>query len=214
MIRRPTIVYLVLLVGLIGAYYFLKNREKPADISLTLEPTLEVSYLFTAEQGTPTGIRIESKSGQIVEVARGAENAWVLTLPIEAQADQAASEAAATQITTMRILDTVPEVDPALVGLETPEYVLTIKFSSGVERIVEVGVITPTESGYYVHDAEGKVVIISKSAIDALLGLLNNPPYLETPTPSPIPSETPPPPTQTLPSTVEGGTPSKETATP
>jgi hypothetical protein len=190
MIRTSTVVYIILLLVLAGAYYYLKNREQPADIELTVEPTEEISYLISAEEGTPSSIRIESKTGEIVEVARGADDAWALTQPSEAQADQAAAEAAASQITTMRILDSVPDVDPEIVGLETPEYVLTIKFTSGVERTVDVGVITPTESGYYVRDAAGEIVIVSIDAIDSLLGLLNNPPYLETLTPLPAPSET------------------------
>jgi hypothetical protein len=197
--RRSTVVYIALLLVLAGAYYYLNSREQPADIELTLtvEPTSEVSYLFAANEGTPTSIRIESKAGDTVEVTRGEDNAWALTQPDEATADQAAAEAAASQVTTMRILDTVPDVDPGIVGLEDPEYVLTIKFTSGGQRTVDVGVITPSESGYYVRDAEGAVVIISRSAIDALLGLLTNPPYLETPTPPPgtpevdtVPSET------------------------
>jgi hypothetical protein len=211
MIRRSTVVYMLLLLGLVGVYYYLNHREQPADISLTAEPTSEVSYLFNAEDGTPTSIRIESKTGETVEVARDAENTWVLTLPIKAKADQAASEAAASQITTMEILDSVPEIDPKIVGLDVPQYVLTIKFTGGVERIVDVGVITPTESGYYVRDPEGKVVIVSKSSVDALLGLLSNPPYQETLTPSPsaLPAtETP------LPTTPETGTPMTLTPTP
>ena len=100
----------------------------------------------------------------------------------------------------MSVLDSVPDVDPKIVGLEIPEYVLTIKFTSGVERTIDVGVITPTESGYYVRDAAGKIVIVGRSAIDSLLGLLDNPPYLETLTP--------------LPPMPEAGTPSSETATP
>ncbi len=190
MIRRSTVVYIVLLLALAGTYYYLNHRAKPADIEVTAVPGSEVSqaYLFTAEDGTPSSIRIEAKAGQAVEIERGADNAWALMQPIEAKADQGAAEAAASQITTMSILDTVPEIDPKIVGLETPEYVLTVKFTSGVERTVDIGVITPTESGYYVRDADGKVLIISKSAIDSLLGLLDNPPYLETLTPSPIPS--------------------------
>jgi hypothetical protein len=196
MIRTSTVVYIVLLFVLAGAYYYLKNREQPADIELTVEPTEEISYLFPAEDGTPSSIRIESKTGEVVEVARGAEDAWELTEPKEAPADQAAAEATASQITTMRILDSVPDVDLKIVGLDTPEYVLTIKFTSGVERTVDVGVITPTESGYYVRDAADKIVIVSRDAIDPLLGLLTNPPYLETLTPSPAPAvetSTPPP---------------------
>ena len=189
MIRRSTVVYIVLLLALAGAYYYLNNRNKTAGIEVTAEATSEVTqgYLFTAEDGTPSSIRIESKAGQTVEIARGTDNAWALTQPSEAKAEQGAAEAAASQITTMSILDTVPEIDPKIVGLETPEYVLTVKFTSGGERTVDIGVITPTESGYYVSKKDGKVIIVSKSAIDSLLGLLNNPPYLETLTPSPAP---------------------------
>jgi hypothetical protein len=189
MIRRSTVVYIVLLLVLAGAYYYLNNREQPADIELTVEPGSEVTYLFNAEEGTPSSIRIESKSGETVEVARGADNAWELTEPIEAAADQGVAEAAASQVTTMRVLDTVPDVDPSIVGLEDPEYVLTIGFTSGGERTVDVGVITPSESGYYVRDGD-TIVIVSRSAIDSLLGLLTNPPYLETLTPAPATSET------------------------
>lgn len=185
MIRRSTVVYIILLFILAGVYYYLSNREQPAEIELTVEPGAEVSeeYLFTIEEGTPTSIRIESRSGETVEVARGEDNAWALTQPKEAKADQGAAEAAASQVATMRILDTVPDVDPGIVGLQDPEYMLTIEFTSGGERTVDIGVITPSESGYYVRDRE-RVVIVSKSAIDALLGLLTNPPYLETPTPA------------------------------
>ena len=201
MIRRPTVVYIVLLLVLAGAYYYLNNREQPAEIELTVEPSSEVAqeYLFTAEEGTPTSIRIESKSGETVEVARGEDNAWTLIQPVEAKADQGAAEAAASQVTTMPILDVVPDLDPGIIGLDDPEYVLTMKFTGGGERTVDVGVITPTESGYYVRESD-KIVIVSRSAIDALLGLLTNPPYLETPTPAPV--------------TPEAGTPSSESATP
>ena len=200
MIRTSTVVYIILLLALAGVYYYLNNREQPADIELTVEPTSEIAYLFTAEEGMPTSIRIESQTGETVEVARDAENAWTLVEPAEAPAEQGAAEAAASQVTTMRILDTVPDVDPEIVGLDEPEYVLTVVFTGGGERTVEIGVITPTESGYYVRDTGGKVVIVSRSAIDALLGLLTNPPYLETPTPAPM--------------TPEEGTPSNGTATP
>ena len=193
--RQSTVIYVLLFLVLIGAYYYLNNREQPADITPTLEPAAEVSYLFTAEEGLPTSIRIESKAGDTVEVARNAENAWVLILPREATADQASAEAAASQVTTMQILDRLPDIDPEIVGLTDPEYILVIKFTSGVERNVKIGVITPTESGYYVQNTDGETVIVSKSSVDALLGLLNNPPYLETPTPSPIAlTETPIPP--------------------
>jgi hypothetical protein len=186
MIRRSTIVYLLLLLGLVGVYYYLSTREPSAEAEATLEPTVEVAYLFSAEEGTPSSFRLEAKSGAAVELERGGDNAWKLIQPVEAAADPAAAEAAASQLTTLRILDTVPDLDPASVGLEPPEYVLTLKFTSGTEQTIDLGVLTVSESGYYARDPDGKIVIVSRDAIDALLSLLENLPYLETPTPSPV----------------------------
>jgi len=210
MIRRSTVVYIIILLALAGAYYYLNNREQPnADILVTPEPADAATYLFTADDGVPTSIRIESKSGEIVELARDADNAWALILPIEAKAEQGASEAVASQVTTMRVLDTVPQVDLGIVGLEAPEYLLTVKFNDGMERTINIGVVTPTESGYYVQDVSGgDVLIVSRSAVDPLLGLLTAPPYLETLTPSPTATEAP------LLSTPQAGTAPGETVTP
>ena len=99
-----------------------------------------------------------------------------MTLPFEAKAEQGSSEAAASQITTMRVLDTIPEIDPEVVGLKDPVYTITIEFTGGKERSLNIGVVTPSENGYYVQDVSNKeVVIVSKSAVDALLGLLTSP---------------------------------------
>ena len=193
MIRRSTVVYIVILLAMAGAYFYLKNREQPAaDLAVTPEATLEeIRYLFTAAEGVPTSLRLTAKTGEVVELARDADNAWRVMLPIEAKADQAAAEAAASQVTTMRILESIPQIDLDLVGLKDPDYTLNITFDGGKERTVHVGVVTPTESGYYVQDdSGGDVLIVSKSSLDSLLGMLTRPPYLETPAPSPIPTET------------------------
>lgn len=183
--RRSTLVFLLLLLAMAGLYYYLNNREQPADIALTLTPEAEVTYLFTAEEGLPTTIRIEARTGEVVEVTRSADGAWELVLPENAAVEQAAVEAAASQVTTMPVLDSVPDVDADVVGLANPEYVLTVVFTSDVERMADIGVITPTESGYYVRDPAGRIVIASRSSVDSLLGLLTSPPYLETPTADP-----------------------------
>jgi uncharacterized protein DUF4340 len=208
--RRSTVIYLLLFLGMAGVYYFLNHREKPADIALTVTPGETVSYLFSSSDGVPTSIRVESKAGEVVELARNAENAWALNLPLKASAEQGASEAAASQITTIQITDRLPNINPKDVGLDAPDYKLTVKFTNNVERIAEIGVVTPTGNGYYARSGD-EIVIVSKSSIDALIGLLTNPPYAETLTPSPIPAtatETP------LPPTPEAATATNETVTP
>jgi hypothetical protein len=191
--RRSTVIFLLLFVVAIGAYYFLKSRKaaQPADVLTTPQATSQVSFLFDATDGVPTSIKVESKTGETVEIARNADNAWTILKPIEASADQGLAEAAASQVTAMRIQDKIQNVDLDVLGLKSPEYVLTIKFTSGVERKAEIGVITPSETGYYIRNEAGEVVIVSKDSVDALLGLLTNPPYAETPTPSPTATETP-----------------------
>ena len=216
MIRRSTVVYIVVLIAMVGAYFYLKNRgQAEPDVAATEEPTQEVSYLFTEASGIPSSIRIKAETGEIVELARDADNTWVLTQPFKAAADQAASEAVASQITTMRVLDRIPEMDLEVVGLKVPAYTITIGFTgnltSSKERTINIGVVTPSENGYYVQDESTKeVVIVSKSAVDALLGLLITPPYLETPTPSPLPATETPVPSLTP----QVSTPSSETPTP
>ena len=209
--RRSTVIVVLLFLVMAGGYYFLNNRPKPADIALTLEPADTISYLFSSADGVPVSIRVESKTGEVVELARNAENAWALTRPFEAAAEQGSAEAAASQITTLRILDRLPNISPKDVGLDVPEYTLIVKFTNAVERIAEIGVVTPTGSGYYVR-TNNEIVSVSASAIDAIIGLLTNPPYAETPTPSPIPptATNSPPPS----STPEAGTATNGPATP
>ena len=185
MIHRSTVVYIIVLLVVLGAFFFLRNRNQPEAVTATPDSTAEVNYLFTPDQGSPTSILIKAKTGETVGLARNAENAWELTQPVKAAAEQSASETAAGQITTMRILDKIPKIDLRLVGLKDPAYIMTVQFNNDTERTVRIGVVTPTESGYYVQNAAGdEVLIVTKSSIDALLGLLTAPPYAETPTPA------------------------------
>lgn len=189
--RRSTLVFILLFLVMAGAYYYLRNRSQStdtADIAITPEPQAETQFLFSAEDGVPNRIRLEAQTGEVVELARDADagNAWVLERPFAAAADQASSEAAATQVTTISITNTVPNVEPKDVGLDVPQYKLVVEFPNNVERIAEIGVLTPTENGYYTLK-DGEIVIVNRSGIDALISLLTNPPYAETLTPSPIP---------------------------
>jgi len=186
--RSASIIYIVLLAILAGLYYYLNNRPpEAADSGTPSSTTVAVEYLFNFEDGFPIRIHIESKDGETVEVARDAENAWAFVLPIEAPADQGSVEAAAGQVSTIRVLDHVPNLEAGAVGLDNPDFTITIHFTSDVERKIEIGVLTPTQSGYYVSRGDGEILIVNKSALDALIGLLTDPPYLATETP-PLPT--------------------------
>jgi hypothetical protein len=100
-------------------------------------------------------------------------------------------EEAASQVIALTILNRL-DLDPAVVGLKSPAYTITVGFSSGTVVIAEVGDVTPTESGYYVRKDDGSILVIDKYGMDALINLVLYPPYEEPPTPSPE-TETPTP---------------------
>jgi len=183
-----TLFTLVLFAALFTlAVYLKKQKEIPTEAT----PSDQISFVFTEADGAPTSIEVKSAAGDTVKVARNTDNVWALELPSAVEADQGLAEAAATQVTTLRILDKI-DADPGIFGFDNPSYIITIGFADGKKHVLEVGDITPTNSGYYVRVDDDKMLISSLSGIDALLQLVTSPPYLNTPTPSPLPpTETP-----------------------
>ncbi len=189
MIRRNTWFVLVLLVIVLGAAYYLNNRKAQQAASATPTGVATGSEsLFSASAGEPTDISVKDTTGKMVEVARNASGQWVLKAPTDAQADQASAEAAATQVTSLKVLSTV-QLDLNVVGLDKPAYIMAFTFKDGSKHTLSVGALTPIQDGYYASLDNGPVKIVDKAGIDALTQLLTQPPYAATPVP-PI-TETP-----------------------
>ena len=183
--RRSTGIYIFLLVILFGLYYILNNRDSKTEVEVALSTPISAEYLFEVGDGPATRIRVGSKAGEFIEVARNESNAWVITLPSEGEADQGTVESIAGQAATIRILDHIPDLAKEAVGLDNPEFTFTIQFGNDVERIINIGVPPPTGSGYYASRDDGEILILSGSGLDALIGLAANPPILETDTSPP-----------------------------
>ena len=193
--RRPlfqagTWISVLMLAALIGlAFYLSREKEKTAAEEAT--PTLEKTFIFTKADGMVSSIEVKPAEGETAKIARNAENAWEVTLPIQAEANQGQAEAAATQLTALPISSQIePGKSPSIFGLDSPAYVITIEFKDGKTRTLEVGDKTPTNSGYYVRVDKDKMLITDLNGIDALLQLKSFPPYLNTPTALP-PTEAP-----------------------
>src|SRR5215831_4217960 len=144
--RRSTVIYILLFLVMAGLYYYLNHHPQTADIAVTPGATISTpSFLFNAADGQPTDILVEAKDGGAVELTLNASKAWTVVKPIEAAAEPGSAEAAASGVTAISITDKLSaSVNPKDVGLDTPAYKITIKFNSGVERIAQIGVVTPT----------------------------------------------------------------------
>jgi hypothetical protein len=221
MIRRNTWILIILFAALVGFAFYLQNQKARQAASAT--PTSSTVFVFnTATDGNPTDIKIESSTGVTVEVARESSGPWAVKSPVAMGADQAAAEAAATQIGSLRVLGDF-QLGPDIVGLDKPSYTITIVFSSGKTHKLLVGSVNPIQTGYYTQLDGGKTQIVDKPGLDALLGIVTNPPYAQTLTPTvtltPFPTSTATatptiPPTETPAVSSTPGTPSPVTPVP
>ncbi len=180
MIRRSTLIVLIVLAALVAFSLYLRNQQAKQAARPT--PTEGSSAVFPTTDGAPTGISIQASGGSTVEFARDQTGTWIVKQPLAVAADQAASEAAASQVTGLRILSNV-QLGLDIVGLVTPADTMTVAFASGSTHKLLIGSVTPIQNGYYCQLDGGPVIVVDKPGIDALLGLLTAPPYLATLTP-------------------------------
>lgn len=188
MIKRPTWILLVILAMVIVAYLVIKSRH--AAISTELTPTaLGNNFLITQAAGTLQSLRIYDKQDRIVQIQRDISGTWIVTLPTPGVADQSLAEAAATQVGALRIVTTLDnQLNLVDAGLDSPGYTIELAYANGLTHAIQVGTLTPTNSGYYVLFDTGELYVVGLSGIDALLDLLAAPPFPATATPIP-PSE-------------------------
>lgn len=186
------------------------NRQKETKAA-EATPTAGLTKVFDVAEGNPSSIEIKPAEGETVQIKRDENKAWVVEQPLKLEADQGMAEAAASQLTALNVMNDVSG-EPSVFGLDKPAYVVTIEFDGGKTHTLEIGDRTPTNSGYYVRLDNSKMMIVETSGIDALTNMVFAPPYLSTPTSTPLPpTPTPVPPTETP---TPAGTESTATPTP
>jgi hypothetical protein len=198
--RTSTLVAVALFITAIGiAYLINRNAQVAAEANIT--PTVEEKFVFDSTKIVKK-IEVQPSEGQSAAIERNAENVWVLTQPEQTEADAGLAEAAASQISTMKIIEEISG-DPSIFGFDKPAYLIKVTFDDGTSNTLEVGDSTPTNNGYYVRLDGQDMLIVSLSGIDSLTNLANFPPYLYTPTPTatatPLPTVTPVPATEATP---------------
>jgi hypothetical protein len=183
MIRRTTWIVLIVLLALVGFSFYLKNHkaQQAASVTPTSPAGGPAAPLFSTSEGTPTDLGIKDTTGRAVDVARNASGVWVLKAPTDAPADQASAEAAATQVTSLRVISNV-QLGLDVVGLDKPTYTMSFSFSNGKKHTLTVGALTPIQDGYYASLDQGPVRIVDRQGLEALIQLLNQPPFAATAT--------------------------------
>jgi len=183
MIRRSTwIILLIFLAILGGGLYFQKYQsEKQAQVT----PTVEFKLLFPGvEKSQITAFEIDDSQEKKLVAAKDQSGSWAVAGYTAADTDPTGIDGMLTQITSLSVLS---DLDPApaldIIGLTMPIYRFKVTLQDGKQKIVYIGKVTPTKSGYYARLEEGNPVVVSKYAVDNLINLLDKPP-IATPVPT------------------------------
>lgn len=189
MVKRSTWILLAILALAVGAYFLI---QKQSSKSKSATPTATgSSYLITKAYGVLQSLRISDNKGNNFQMQRDLSKSWVITAPTSGAADQGLASAAETQVGSLSIVTTLKTPpDLGTLGLKVPTDILDLGFVNGADHKIEVGNLTPTSSGYYVRFDGGKIYVIEKSGIEAILNLLTAPPFPATATPVVTPETT------------------------
>ncbi len=185
MIKRPTVILLAILILVVAVYLVIKSRNT-ATAAQSTPTVLGNSYLVTQSDGTLQVLSIVDSQNHFFQMKRDTRGMWVVTQPTSGAADQGLASAAETQVGALRIVTTLEnQLSLSDAGLDSPAFTIDLTFIGGQKHVIQVGMLTPTSSGYYVRFDNGNLYVVSQSGIDALVNLLIAPPFPATATPYP-----------------------------
>lgn len=174
MVRKPTLILLVVFAVLIGLVIFLQKNPQPSKVSQTPSPT-PMAYVFPGvEQGSITKIELKIKgSSEVIQVRRDGQNEWVLGPDGEEKVEIGKVEQLRAEITALRVNTQMPEdmIDSAL-GLVDPAFTLIVQTSQNQKHALQIGDLTPIATGYYAQYNEGTAFVVSNTAVDTIVGLM------------------------------------------
>ena len=195
--RRSTIVLVILFAALGLLYWYMQkpgNVIKQALATSTTTAPQSLPDLIRPDQGPVSQISIQRADGKTVALKK-AGGIWLVTTDHEAPANQDQAGSIAQSVMSLRRVANLEKTpDLASIGLNNPAYTVSLTLNDGSLYTFKVGNATVTGSGYYVRTNDGSVAVVDKNAIDTLINLIVEPPFLQTATPSPAPAtETPAP---------------------
>lgn len=183
MIRRSTLIVLLILAGLAAVAFYLQRSDPAEDVQPT--PAEASGPLFQFDSQI-SGFRLEKVGGEVLDIGRDEQGLWRLNYPPAEATDSAAIESAVSQLLSTQIVSTL-ENGPSLedAGLAQPAFRLLLQLESGQQELMSVGKESPTGSGYYVLVGSRGLFIVNKFSLDPLLTLAEIPPILLIETPEP-----------------------------
>ncbi len=189
MVRRPTVVLLIVFVVVLGAGFFLTKTSVGEKLMTTETPTPTVLPKLVSWP-VDQAVKIDVKSSQNGEflLQKAASGNWEIAGLIQPVDNGKVGE----MVSALATLDNIGSMPASTtldsVGLQSPAYTLVMTASSGDNETLQIGNATPTGTGYYVRLGQGDIVLVQKSSLDEVINLLSVEQLAVQPTGTAIPA--------------------------
>jgi|LSQX01.2.fsa_nt_gb hypothetical protein len=174
---RNLIISITVLAVLLGAYYYVKNREVEPDIIQE-----ESITLFKTESDNVVGINIAKDTGELTftkienEDDEGKDE-WSIDYPYDIKLVQSRITSLVYDVASILASEVVEEdaEDLARFGLDSPQSTISVKLKEGEDKNFCLGNKTPVGTGYYfMVEGDDNVYTIYSSKGDSFLNNLEH----------------------------------------
>ncbi len=165
---RNAVILVVVLGLLVGAYFFINNKNKANSDVSDITDTDDTIYVLKSEQEYITSLEYDNKLGTFTLKKNGEE--WTMEPASEFPVDNLIADASATDMSAVIAERVIEEnaADLSVYGLDKPT-TIKVGMADGSSQVLEVGSTSPTNEGIYVKKkGESKVYLVSSYYLSKL----------------------------------------------
>lgn len=165
---RTTLIIIVLLVGIAGAY-FLFFQQSPENASTRERPPIHKVYGITREQVQQMEVTFTDTAYQDLKLVKDTTGNWHLKNPFQADADGEKVNQMLDDILNKRVKQTLAVTALAQYGLDTPSITLSLwTEQASPAAVFSIGKKAINFSVYVKEKSEAHIFLIESSALDDL----------------------------------------------
>jgi len=189
MVKKSTLILLIIAVGLVVGYVWLQNQGSLDFSSHSDEPTATpLPRFIQLESSNLVLLKLTRPEQEDLIISKSEDGGWQINVPgasvTEGNIAQIVAEFNAIQVKQQLNLD----LDLTTLGLDNPQYSFTLTQGDGTQHIIKIGSANPLNTDYYAQLDAGAPVLVSQGSIDNIVSIIES--AATPPTPTPAPTET------------------------
>ena len=186
MVKKSTLILLIIAVGLVVGYVWLQNQGSLDFSSHSDEPTAtSLPHFIRLESSNLVLLKLTRPEQEDLIISKSEDGGWQINVPgasvTEGNIAQIVAEFNAIQVKQQLNLD----LDLTTLGLDNPQYSFTLTQGDGTQHIIKIGSANPLNTDYYAQLDAGAPVLVSQGSIDNIVSIIESAATPPTPTPAP-----------------------------